>query len=588
MEKLFTISLITTALLATSAQADTIRVVLSDSDIGQSRQMAAPMAQSKSLKTCLTAQESGEVICFTKPHSKAAQFSTSQIASTATANASNHYLVEINSEITTAEDLLSSLQHTNQFKTVELDSLATSQSDTNVLPPNDSFYDLQSYLHGNTVDHIQGLGFELANHLVSDIEDKVSVMIIDTSFANSNDMVYSGGYSFTDNDFAEIGKDFIIPDDVASDFHGTGVASIVGALRNNETGIAGAADNVSLFAARVGTGGQAWGYTIAQAILYAAQELDTTNYPDLEPLDKPMDVVNISMGSIDDACSFYMTDAIRLAQAKGVLIVASAGNENTNGKLYPASCSGIVNAGALSSTNEKSNYSNYGDTLSISAQGDNIYVLSRGDATNAVTMSGTSASSPLVAAAAAIAKRADNNIQSSVLSFLIESTSRTHMTASCISFGCGAGQLDASALTQAVIDLKDGNKPQINHALSDESASEQEWYVKHFGDKVPLCTTNQVNFLNGNSAKLNTFKLSRISKGTSFTDHLDNETAETPVEVLQTQDGILYFDEATQIDNESFDYAYQFCKEIGGNQICDEDFVQINEFSFESPEACSI
>lgn len=119
------------------------------------------------------------------------------------------------------------------------------------------------------------------------------------------------------------------PDDAA--FHGTFVAGIVGARGNDGVGIAGTSWNCQLMALKVFTDdGLASAQDITDAITYAA-----TN---------GAAVINLSLGSTQPSQTERL--AIEFAHDRDVLVVASAGNDNTSEPNFPASFDHVISVGA--------------------------------------------------------------------------------------------------------------------------------------------------------------------------------------------------------------------------------------------------
>jgi subtilisin family serine protease len=82
-------------------------------------------------------------------------------------------------------------------------------------------------------------------------------------------------------------------------------------------------------------------------------------------------IINMSLGLYNR--SILLELSVKYAQARGDLIVASAGNSATDQKRYPAAYSGVIGVAATDSQNHKAAFSNYGDNARISAPGVNIY-----------------------------------------------------------------------------------------------------------------------------------------------------------------------------------------------------------------------
>lgn len=88
-------------------------------------------------------------------------------------------------------------------------------------------------------------------------------------------------------------------------------------------------------------------------------------------VDKNVQVINLSMGLYDD--SKGLATAVRYAQSKNVVVVASAGNSATNKKRYPAALAGVVGVAATNEINQKASFSNYAQNSSVTAPGVKIY-----------------------------------------------------------------------------------------------------------------------------------------------------------------------------------------------------------------------
>ncbi|MCY4159239.1 MAG: S8 family serine peptidase, partial [Bacteroidetes bacterium] len=173
--------------------------------------------------------------------------------------------------------------------------------------------------------------------------------------------------------------------------HGTIVAGAVGAMADNDIGIAGAAWNAEImhidasFNSRV-TGG--FGY---EGILYAAAN--------------GADIINTSWGSISRRVrSRFQNETLDLATDLGALIVAAAGNESRNWALLsPASHPRVLSVGATQKNTRKlTGFTNYGENVSVFAPGSGVWTT--GLKGGYRTASGTSLASPLVAGIAALVK----------------------------------------------------------------------------------------------------------------------------------------------------------------------------------------
>jgi serine protease len=153
--------------------------------------------------------------------------------------------------------------------------------------------------------------------------------------------------------------------DFGSSWHGTRVSGIVGALTNNATGVAGITWRGRILPVRgLGKcGGQ--DSDLVPAVLWAAG-IHVTGVPD-NP--NPAKIINMSFGSAG-ACPASWQDAISRVVARGVLVVASAGNRG--GPVgSPANCPGVAAVAAIRHAGTKVGISSLGREIALSAPGGN-------------------------------------------------------------------------------------------------------------------------------------------------------------------------------------------------------------------------
>ncbi|MBD2413373.1 peptidase S8 [Nostoc calcicola FACHB-389] len=203
--------------------------------------------------------------------------------------------------------------------------------------PNDQYYSKQWNLHT--------IGIESA--WTQTKGSGITVAVIDTGVTKVRDLYetkFAKGYDFV-NDTEEAKDD---------NGHGTHVAGTIAQATNNKYGVAGIAYEASLMPLKVlNSYGGGTVADIAEAIKFAA--------------DKGADVINMSLGGGGE--SKLMKEAIDYAHRKGVVIVAAAGNESTNGASYPARYPHVIGVSAIGPDGEKAPYSNFGAGVDISAPG---------------------------------------------------------------------------------------------------------------------------------------------------------------------------------------------------------------------------
>ncbi|WP_042197529.1 S8 family peptidase [Paenibacillus camerounensis] len=173
------------------------------------------------------------------------------------------------------------------------------------------------------------------------------------------------------------------PDDDVG--HGTHVTGIIGAIINNEEGVAGISwYNKILPVKALDNSGAGTTYSVAEGIIWAA--------------DNGAKVINLSLGNYAD--SQFLHDAIKYAYDRDVVIVSAAGNDNTERPGYPAAYEEVIAVAATNSYGERASFSNYGDYIDVAAPGESI--ASTYPDNQYAALSGTSMASPHVAALAGL------------------------------------------------------------------------------------------------------------------------------------------------------------------------------------------
>lgn len=166
------------------------------------------------------------------------------------------------------------------------------------------------------------------------------------------------------------------------DGHGTHVASTLGGTQY------GVAPGVRIRAVKVlNCDGAGTTFTVAQGLQYILAHLTGR------------DVINLSLGygSRDSVVESLLDDLV----AEGAFVAASAGNSNSNAcSHFPSSQAGVRAVASSTRSDSRSSFSNYGSCVDIFAPGSDIRAARMGGGSR--ELSGTSMSSPHVAAAGAI------------------------------------------------------------------------------------------------------------------------------------------------------------------------------------------
>jgi subtilisin family serine protease len=187
------------------------------------------------------------------------------------------------------------------------------------------------------------------------------------------------GYDFVNND-----------DDPSDDFgHGTHVAGIAAAAVNG-AGMVGLCPSCKLMPVKVlnGSNRGTW-YNVSRGITYA--------------VDNGARVINLSLGSA--VGSLTLQNALNYATEQGVVVVAAAGNSNSDRLQYPAAYANVVAVSATNPSDARWAASNYGEHIDLSAPGETIYSTVPGAIAGEAAyayISGTSMAAPHVAALAGL------------------------------------------------------------------------------------------------------------------------------------------------------------------------------------------
>jgi subtilisin family serine protease len=201
-------------------------------------------------------------------------------------------------------------------------------------------------------------------------------------------------------------------DPTDEDGHGTHVAGIIAAASNNGLGVSGVAPGVVLMPVKVmDDDGNIWDSAVAEGIAWAVA--------------RGARVVNMSLGGTSDSAA--IDAAIDDARAKGVVVVAAAGNHAEGGLATaveePAAYGPVLAVAAVGDGGDAlgppgtaarythASYSNGGPEVDISAPGTSILsTVPTWESSDYRRMSGTSMATPFVSAAAALVLSRDPSL----------------------------------------------------------------------------------------------------------------------------------------------------------------------------------
>jgi serine protease len=168
--------------------------------------------------------------------------------------------------------------------------------------------------------------------------------------------------------------------------HETMVAGVIAAVGDNNEGVCGINWQCSIMPLRVSLSFTS--AEVAEGLDYAAAN--------------GVDILNMSFGGelFDPEGDLIVTEAIDNAFAQGVLLVASAGNSDTERINYPAAYPNVIAVASTDGEDIKTGHSSFGPWVDIAAPGTDIVTTDLGG--EYIATAGTSFSAPYVAAVGAL------------------------------------------------------------------------------------------------------------------------------------------------------------------------------------------
>jgi subtilisin family serine protease len=229
----------------------------------------------------------------------------------------------------------------------------------------------------------------------------IVVAVLDTGVEHAHpllrDRLAPGGYDFVADD--------AVPEDEAMQLDADGDGRL-DANRGHGTHVAGivalTAPGARILPLRVlDSEGRGNLFTLAEAIDHAVRA--------------KAHVVNLSLGI--SFRSQLLEDVVRRAQLADVLIVAAAGNRNSDKDVFPAALPGVIGVASLDDTDRKSAFTNWGQWIAVSAPGEAIGSAFFGG--RHARWSGTSMAAPFASGQAALLRgawtAADADVTAAVL-----------------------------------------------------------------------------------------------------------------------------------------------------------------------------
>ena len=342
------------------------------------------------------------------------------------------------------------------------------QASDQVVAPNDTLYPQQWNLHGTK-------GLATPEAWKTTLGAGVTVAVIDSGIVKHPDLDANvlPGYDFItepsiardgngrDSDptdqgnWEEAGVCDADSEASESNWHGTHVAGSIAAIMNNKRGIVGVAPNSKILPVRAL--GMCGGYDsdIADAMVWAAGG----TVEGVPANSNPAKIINLSLGG-EGTCPATYSKAIAEVNKRGAILVVAAGNDGQDtSKVAPANCGGSIVVGATDQEGKRSDFSNYGKLVDVSAPGSSI--MSTVDLGTTVSKGagyteydGTSMAAPQVAGVIALMKSVDPSLTAERAKQILKQSSKP---LTCDVNGCGSGIVNAASALAMVQGKKDPN-----------------------------------------------------------------------------------------------------------------------------------
>ena len=236
--------------------------------------------------------------------------------------------------------------------------------------------------------------------------------------------------------------------------HGLNVASVIGAETNNQFGMAGIYWNARILPLRaLGKEGGSFS-DVVDAMRWAAG----ISIPGLPDNPNPARIINLSLSGSATTCPVFIQQAINEVTARGAMVVAAAGNYNSDASSRtPANCQNVITVGASDHDGKRARaaFSNYGEVVDIYAPGLSVTAASLAEdlTPNFVYAAGTSFSTPIAAGLIALMLSIKPELTQAEIEGLLKSTALPFepTTADCAEKSlCGNVVVNPQALILAI------------------------------------------------------------------------------------------------------------------------------------------
>ncbi|MGD2089567.1 MAG: S8 family serine peptidase [Candidatus Aminicenantes bacterium] len=273
-------------------------------------------------------------------------------------------------------------------------------------PPNDSYfyyqYGLKNGTSGRDIHAVGAWNYNTGN-------SNVKIAVIDGGVDYNHEDLDPGnrsrviaGYDTANNDSNPIDD---IPSGEGFAGHGTLVAGVIGAMTDNNQGVAGIMWNVKIMPIKIAyTNGPWWdpfdwmSGTATDGNIAEGIDWATNN---------GAHIINLSLGGPSSAWALFFIgnpvgEAVWNANQQGVLVIAAMGNDNSSETMYPAGFPPVMSVGASDNLDKRAYFSNWGSHINVVAPGHPSYNYSTARYDDYDYFGGTSCATPMTAGVAGL------------------------------------------------------------------------------------------------------------------------------------------------------------------------------------------
>jgi len=554
-QRILSILLMSASLSSFANTSDDIRLVVSTDSYAQKEQSgSASNENTQQHNVCIEDDKGNESWCVALKH--ASRNETNSYQGEKPLRQRFYQVVNVDGHGHSPEQVRMLFEKSGHFQTVELDVVVT-QFD---VPVNDPYFNYQESYFGSSVEYNNGSHVIEAWADEGEAQGPSDIIVLDSSFFDNADIVYASGRSMvTVGD--QVRNNTYLPLDESLEFctgHGLGVAAVIGAIHNNEIGLAGVMPESRVHVARIMDCGLGVLSDIAAALRYFAGE----SFDGVDPYQGEPGIINMSLGADVGHCPIFMQDAVDVALEAGFTIVAAAGNHSKDAmNSTPGNCEGVITVAAIDETGELGDFSNFGETIDVVAEGDFVLTMCQEDDV-ACFFQGTSFSAPLVAGALGFVKQ-QTNAEHDTLKLALELTANTQtLGETCADAHCGAGLLNMKGMLDFVRAIGNEETNFIRYTLARADTCEHTWAVDYFGVAGALCGLFDIAIMGDYQIQNGFYRLVSFDKEMEWMSENETLVAELTSGKAQLRD----------VDADNKDYAFQICP----NGVCRESYIALD------------